>query len=138
MAEADFMRRLQMKATQLGARLFRQQVGMGWVGKHQRITKPDVVSVRPGDVVIRNARPFHTGVEGMSDLGGWVPVVVTPDMVGQTVAVYAQAEIKLNARPTKEQIAWVDAVNKAGGRAGIVRSEQDLADVLSGEKQINR
>lgn len=138
MTEADFMRRLQIRASQFGARLFRQQVGMGWVGKAERINMNRLVRVGPGDVVIRNARPFHAGVEGMSDLGGWVPVEVTPEMVGSTIAVYAQAEVKENARPTKEQIAWVDAVNSAGGRAGIVRSEDDLIAVLRGERHINR
>lgn len=132
MAEADFMRRLQILASKFGARLFRQQVGMGWVGKAERITFPRRVDVRPGDVVIRNARPFHAGVEGMSDLGGWVPVQVTPEMVGSTIALYAQVEVKENARPTKEQLAWIEAVNKAGGRAGIARSEQDLDDILHG------
>lgn len=132
MAEADFMRRLQILASSFGARLFRQQVGMGWVGKAERITMPKRVEVRPGDVVIRNARPFHAGVEGMSDLGGWVPVTVTPEMVGATIALYAQVEVKENARPSKEQLSWIEAVNKAGGRAGIARSEQDLDDILHG------
>ncbi len=86
-----------------------------------------------GDVVIRNARPFHAGDTGMSHLGGWVPVIVTADMVGKTVALYAQAEIKTDiGRATKEQIAWIDAVNAAGGRAGIARNETDLQKILFG------
>lgn len=135
MAEADLMRRLQILASKFGARLFRQNTGMGWVGKAERITRPNVVRVGPGDVVIRNARPFHAGVEGMSDLGGWVPVTVTPDMAGSTIALYVQVEVKENARPTKEQLAWIDAVNRAGGRAGIARSEDDLRNILNGHPQ---
>ena len=130
MSEADLMRRLQIAASRLGARLFRQQVGMAWVGKI--IKTPGVYTLGPNDVLIRNARPFHAGVEGMSDLGGWVSVEVTPDMVGSTLAVVAQAEVKENARPTTQQLAWIAAVNKAGGRAGIARSEKDLADILAG------
>lgn len=122
------MRRLQKLASTLGARLFRQNSGMAWVGKAQR--GPGMVRLAPGDVVIRNARPFHAGFTGMSDLGGWVPVEITAAMVGTTVAVYAQVEVKASARPTKEQIAWIDAVNRAGGRAGIARSEKDLAEIL--------
>mgnify|MGYP001584374394 CR=1 FL=1 len=131
MAEADLMRRLQIAASRLGARLFRQQVGMGWIGKTTR-GPLSMVSLGPNDVLIRNARPFHAGVEGMSDLGGWVSVEITPDMVGSTLAVVAQAEVKENARPTTQQLAWIAAVNKAGGRAGIARSEKDLADILAG------
>lgn len=130
MSEADLMRRLQIAASRLGARLFRQNSGMGWVGKI--IKTPGVYTLGPNDVLIRNARPFHAGVEGMSDLGGWVSVEITPDMVGSTLAVVAQAEVKENARPTAAQLAWIAAVNKAGGRAGIARSEKDLADILAG------
>ena len=138
MAVADFMRRLQILASSIGARLFRHQVGTAWIG-NKIIRGPNALyGLRSGDILIRNARAFHAGVEGMSDLGGWVPVEVTPEMVGTTIAVYAQAEVKENARPTKQQIAWVDAVNAAGGRAGIVRSEDDLIGVLRGEQKINR
>ncbi|NJL06835.1 MAG: hypothetical protein HC900_00165 [Methylacidiphilales bacterium] len=131
MAEADTMRRLQAAASALGARLFRQQVGMAWVGNHvERITAAGVRSVRPGDVIIRAARPFHAGVEGMSDLGGWVPVVVAPEMVGQAIAVVAQVEVKAGTRLTKQQGAWIAAVNAAGGRAGVAHDEAELAQIL--------
>lgn len=123
------MRRLQKVASSLGARLFRQQVGMAWIGN--KIERgPGIKHLGPHDIVIRNARPFHAGVPGMSDLGGWVPVEVTLDMIGSTMAVYAQVEVKENARPTTEQIAWIDAVNDAGGRAGIARTEADLDQIL--------
>lgn len=131
MSEADLMRRLQIAASRLGARLFRQNIGMAWVGKVIRGPRA-MVSLGPNDVLIRNARPFHAGVEGMSDLGGWVPVEITPEMVGSTLAVIAQVEVKENARPTAQQLAWIAAINKAGGRAGIARSEKDLADILAG------
>lgn len=122
------MRRLQKLASSLGARLFRQQVGMAWVGNVER--GPGRFALGPGDIVIRNARPFHAGVAGMSDLGGWVPVEITPDMIGSTVAVYAQVEVKENGRPSAEQIAWIDAVNNAGGKAGIARNDADLNQIL--------
>lgn len=129
-SETDIMRRLQRRASELGARLFRQNTGMAWVGSK---TQRGLATVRLGqnDVVIRNARPFHAGFKGMSDLGGWVPVTITPDMVGETVAVYTQAEIKKpGGRPTAEQVAWIEAVNRAGGRAGVARNDDDLAAIL--------
>lgn len=128
MSETDLMRRLQKLASTLGARLFRQNTGMAWVGKVQR--GPGNFRLAPGDVVIRNARPFHAGITGMSDLGGWLPMTITPDMVGDTVAVVLQAEVKDGARVTPEQTAWINAVNKAGGRAAVVRSEDDLRKLL--------
>lgn len=134
MAEADLMRNLQKLASQLGARLFRQQVGMAWVGDACHYSRPAMVRVYPGDVVIRKARPFHAGVAGMSDLGGWVPVKVTADMVGSTVAVYVQVEVKVNTRATKEQQAWIAAVNNAGGRAGVARDDNDLSGIILGPR----
>lgn len=131
MAEADLMRRLQARASQLGARLFRQQVGMAWVGRVEQGYPGRRVTLAAGDVVIRKARPFRAGVVGMSDLGGWVPVIVTPDMVGQTVAVYTQVEVKTDkGAASAEQLAWIAAVMKAGGRAGIARNDDDLAVIL--------
>lgn len=130
MSEADVMRSLARLASSLGARLFRQQTGMGWVGKVERWNFMRKVDIYPGDIVIRKARPFHAGFEGLSDLGGWVSVVITPEMVGSTVAVYTQAEIKAGTQLTTEQRKWIDAVKKAGGRAGVARNEDDLKKIL--------
>lgn len=132
MAEADIMRRLQKAASSLGARLFRQNTGMAWVGRVEKRT--GMVRLNPGDVVIRNARPFHAGVPGMSDLGGWLPVPVTADMVGSTVAVYTQVEVKDGGQATQEQSDWIAAVLAAGGRAGIARNDADLSTILFGRQ----
>lgn len=129
MSEADLMRLLQIRASEMGARLFRQNTGTAWVGN--RIERgPRNVRLGNHDVVIRNARPFHAGFKGMADLGGWVPVEISPAMVGETIAVYSQVEVKMNGRPTREQMAWIDAVIRAGGRAGVARSEHDLSSIL--------
>lgn len=132
MSGTDLTNELRKRASELGARLFRQNTGVAWVGKVER--GPGVKHLGPGDVVIRNARPFHAGFTGMSDLGGWSPVTITVDMVGATLAQYAQVEIKYGKdRATKEQIDWIEAVNKAGGRAGIARNEKDLSEILFGK-----
>lgn len=133
MSEADLMRRLQILASSLGARLFRQNAGMAWVGS--KIERgPRTVQLGPGDVVIRNARPFHAGFQGMADLGGWRQVTITPDMVGTVIAQRLEAEVKTaTGRATKEQRAWIDAVNKSGGRAGVVRCDDDMRALLSVE-----
>ena len=130
--EADLMRRLQKLASELGARLFRQNTGMAWVGNARQFSRTDYVRVEPGDVVIRKARPFHAGVTGMSDLGGWTPAKVTAEMVGTTVAIYTQVEVKDGARVTKEQDAWISAVRNAGGRAGVAHNAEDLSAIIRG------
>jgi hypothetical protein len=121
-AESDLMRSLQIEASSLGARLFRQNVGLAWTG--------DVRRNRDGSITISNPRPMRFGVPGMSDLGGYVPVTITHGMVGGWLAVYTQVEVKQSARVTDEQRHWIDIVNAAGGRAGIARSSDDLRQIL--------
>ncbi|MBY3055017.1 hypothetical protein HF263_02850 [Rhizobium leguminosarum] len=130
MSEADFMRGIQRLASQWGARLLRQNTGLAWVGKVERITMARKVSVKPGDVVIRAARPFHAGFPGWSDLGGWVSKTITPEMVGTTIAQYTVVETKIDTRATAEQMDFLNCVKAAGGRAGIVKTEDDLKKIL--------
>lgn len=125
MLEIDFMRRCMKRATDLGARLFRHNVGLAWTG--------DVTKNRDGSITIRNPRPFKSGVPGMSDLIGWTPREITPDMVGKTVAVYSAVETKsLRGRASTEQQNFISAVQNAGGLAGIARTDEDLSDILCG------
>lgn len=129
--ETPLMKELQIAASRMGSRLFRQNSGMGWIGKARVFRTRLQVWVNPGDVLIPKARPFHAGFDGLSDLGGWTPVIITPEMVGQTVAIYTQAEVKDKGRATEAQLRWVDAVNRAGGIAGVVRSEVELRALLA-------
>lgn len=104
--------------------LFRCNVGQAWTGDAKRLPG--------GDLLLKNPRPFSTGLPpGFSDLFGLVPVVITPDMVGQKVAVFTALEVKTpKGRPTDKQAAFIQAVNDNGGRAGVVRSAEDAVRVV--------
>lgn len=124
----------QIVASQLGARLWRMSVGLAWMGDARKFDRACTVNVDPGDVLIRKARPFKSGVEGMSDGIGFMPVKVTSDMVGQTVAVYLAVEDKTGSgRATKEQSAFIRMVRSFGGLAGVARNDEDVAAILRGE-----
>tara|TARA_R110000868_G_scaffold85098_1_gene239605 strand:- start:74 stop:433 length:360 start_codon:yes stop_codon:yes gene_type:complete len=70
---------------------------------------------------------------GSADLVGFRTVTITPDMVGQTVAVFAAVEVKApSGRPTPQQTAWIDHVTAAGGLAGIARSVEEAQSILCG------
>lgn len=121
-----------LAASRLGARLWRRNVGMGWIGKATKFTAPQVVHVKPGDVLIRQARPFHNGEAGQYDTWGFVVVTITPEMVGQKIAQHVEAEAKQGSgRESPEQIAWGEFVRASGGRAAVIRSLEDLARLLS-------
>jgi hypothetical protein len=57
--------------------------------------------------------------------------VIGPEHVGQTMAVFTAVEVKTaTGRATREQQAFVQHVQAAGGYAGIVRSVDDAKKLL--------
>lgn len=68
--------------------------------------------------------------KGSSDLIGWQTVEVTPEMVGQRLAVFVALEVKDKGRLTAEQAQFLEVVRRAGGIAGEVRSVEDAESVL--------
>jgi hypothetical protein len=85
-----------------------------------------------------NGRPVQFGLcKGSADLIGWKRVTVTEEMVGTQVAVFLSIEVKTaTGRLRPEQQQWLDAVQAAGGIAGVARSVSDaealLRDVAQG------
>jgi hypothetical protein len=70
---------------------------------------------------------YGVGGKGGSDHIGFLPVRVTPAMVGQLVAVFVAPEVK---RPrggaySREQIIFRNAVVAAGGIAGFCHNWED-------------
>lgn len=81
----------------------------------------------------QNGRPVQFGLcKGSGDLIGWTTRTITPEMVGQTVAVFTSIEVKsATGRLRPEQRQWLDAVQAAGGIAGVARSVQDAVELLT-------
>src|SRR6476619_2172831 len=69
----------------------RTNVGKGWTG--------DVHKLMNGDILIKNPRPFDTGLPtGFTDTFGVASQVITADMVGQTIAVPFFVEYKVQGK----------------------------------------
>jgi len=79
-----------------------------------------------------NGRPVQFGLcKGSADLIGWKRVTITPEMVGTQVAVFTSIEVKTaTGRLRPEQQQWLDAVQAAGGIAGVARSVSDAETLL--------
>lgn len=109
-------------------RLFRSNTGQAWVGRPERFGRPTTTTVYPGDVVLRNARPFKAGLaKGASDLIGWRTLQTEQG----PLAVFSAIEVKSGTgRPTAEQAAWIRCVQQFGGLAGIARSTDDARRIL--------
>lgn len=107
--------------------LFRANIGQAWTG--------DVKKLPGNRVLIENARPFSTGLPpGFADTFGLLPVVITADMVGQTIGQFIAGEIKSpTGRATQQQLNFLAAVKNNGGRAEIWRSVDDALKTISKE-----
>ena len=103
--------------TRSDLRLFRNQVG----------SLPDP----------RTGRLVTFGLaKGSADLIGWRTLVVTPEMVGQRIAVFTSLEIKTpSGRLSPAQTHWLHAVRSAGGIAGVVRSVPDALRIVTSPVQ---
>jgi len=63
---------------------------------------------------------------GGADIIGFKSVIVTPEMVGEKLAIFLAVEVKNESgRVRPEQKRFLDVVSDAGGIAGIVRSPED-------------
>jgi len=132
MSEQNILRAAMLKLSQLGVTVWRQNTGQAWVGDATRISRPAVVKLLPGDVVIRGARVLHAGLcKGSSDLIGLTPVKITPDHVGRQLAVFTAVEVKnKRGRVTPEQARFLEFVTQQGGLAGVARSDDDAAAIV--------
>jgi len=83
----------------------------------------------------QHGRPVSFGLcKGSADLIGWRTVTVTPEMVGQQVAVFTSIEVKAaSGRLRPEQRQWLDAVQAAGGIGGVARSVADAVAILAAD-----
>jgi hypothetical protein len=68
---------------------------------------------------------------GSSDLIGWRTVTITPDMVGQQLAVFTAIEVKDKGRATAQQLQFISVVQQAGGISGVARSVDEARAILN-------
>lgn len=85
-----------------------------------------------GSYELKDGRRLSSGLcKGSADVIGWRTVRITPDMVGDEVALFVAIEVKQpGERPTPEQRRFLDAVHGAGGIAGVATSVQEAEKIL--------
>lgn len=87
-------------------RMFRINAGMGYAGK----------ATKKGEfTIIKNAYPFHAAPEGWPDLTGWTSVIITPDMVGQRIAIFTGIEVKASGKLRQKQELFKNLIERMGG-----------------------
>jgi hypothetical protein len=112
-SESDLLYRLLVRGSELGARLFRNNVGKLRDARGRLVTYGLCV--------------------GSSDLIGYLPVTITPAMVGQRVAVFVAIEAKTaTGRLRPEQRQFLRVVQGHGGLCCVARSVEDADALLVG------
>ena len=120
LTESALLRRLLLASSKLGARLFRNQIG------RYRLARPTCMECQ------RFGRIVSSGMAiGSPDLVGWLPVTITPEHVGTTLAVFVGVEAKTaEGKTSPQQRAFVAALERAGAVSGVVRSVEELEKLL--------
>ena len=107
--ETTLMRRIMLRASALGLRLFRRNVGT---------------------LYTHDGRPVRVGVPGESDLQGWRTITIGPEHVGQRIAQFVAVEVKTERGTlTQEQRDYLRTVEAAGGVAVVARSMPDIEKI---------
>ena len=114
-SETKIQNLILMSLSKAGCLVFRNESAGAWVGK--------VLHKDANQVTLTDARMIRFGLAvGSADIIGIAPC-------GRFLAI----EIKTSkGRPTKEQLRFIDAVNNAGGIAGIARSVEDALKLIRG------
>lgn len=122
--ESNIQNEIRLAASENGCTLFRANSGKAWQGSK-------IIRNKNGSITIENPRPFLGMISGFSDLCGVKEKVITQDMVGQTVGIAVYAEVKTaKGKARDDQVRFLAAMQKRGALAGIVRSVDDLKNLV--------
>ena len=101
MSEKPLLNKLQLLASSLGNRLFRNNNGLAWTGSQ-------IKKLKDGSILIKNPRPIKFGLgTGTGDLIGGTQIKIRAEHVGRTFFVFTNYEIKTNnVRVTQERKAF--------------------------------
>lgn len=124
--ETNIVNTIMMDISKDGARVFRNVRG----GFYPiAAIKPIIAAIMSKNwnlagTLIRTLRPLQAGLimPGASDLIGFTPIVITPEMVGSKIAVFTAIEVKTDTGTVSDdQERFIRVVNENGGYSGVAR-----------------
>jgi hypothetical protein len=125
-SEAAIQQAIRLDVARSGIDLWRNQVGAA-EDKTGRV-------IRYG--LMNDSKNLNTHYKS-SDLIGIRPIIVTPEMVGQTIGVFVALECKAsdwkyrpNDEHTAAQLRFIDLVRRAGGWGGFACSVDEARGIL--------
>jgi hypothetical protein len=129
-SESEIQARIMVTLSIPGLRVFRINVGRAWTGS-------EAIRLKNGDMLIKNPRPFKTGVpKGFSDLVGIKSVKITESMIGKTLGVFTAIEVKSpKGKTSAHQVRFLDLIRSLGGICGVARSEKQALEIVRGRDE---
>jgi hypothetical protein len=124
-SERDIQNDIQRELSRNETRLFRINCGQSYQGR--------IVEQTPDRLILSPWYPIKLGATGISDLIGWTSISGAIGSYACDVAVFTAIEVKgPRTRITPEQLAFIDTVRRAGGRAGVARSVEEAKRIIEG------
>jgi len=117
--ESDLYQPIQLSYSKRGSRLWRNNVGA--------VHTADGRFLRFG--LANESAGVNKEIKS-SDLIGITPVIITQEMVGQTVGVFTSIEVKrigwsyTGSDREKAQNKWIELIRKLGGIAGFTNNSE--------------
>ena len=133
MSEKSLLNKLQLLASSLGNRLFRNNNGLAWTGSQ-------IKKLKDGSILIKNPRPIKFGLgTGTGDLIGGTQIKIRAEHVGRIFFVFTNYEVKTkNVKATQEQKAFHNMVLSLGGISIIDKFQSDDIEGNSYVESISR
>lgn len=134
--ESDVEKRIIKHCSKIGATVFKNNTGSAFRGIKKRIS----IGGKLLTAILNPAIVKFGLIKGSSDLIGYTPVEITPEMVGTKLAVFTAIEVKKDKAgkygATPEQLRFISNVKRVGGLATVADCEKDI-DLLFNNCNIN-
>ena len=133
--ETTIVNEIMKDTSKSGVRLFKNVRGMFYTIEGVKALIAAAMSLNPARIkqAVQQLRMTTAGLlaAGASDLLGFTPVVITQEMVGQTIAIVTCIEVKTaDGRVSKEQQDFTNFVRSSGGFGGIARNAEDARKIM--------
>ena len=116
--EISIQNEIQIALSRAGYYNLRVNSGQFWGG--------EVLSHDGQMLLLKHPTKIAGAPAGTSDIIGCITCVITPDMVGQTVAIFAACEVKQpGQRPEKHQERYLAIMRSRGAIAGWADNPED-------------
>ena len=71
-------------------------------------------------MILKDPYPFHAAPPGWHDICGWESVEITPEMVGQRVAIFKFVEVKITGKMSPKQLKFKEILERMGGLTELI------------------